>query len=173
MQVPLKRPGPYQLRIALRDVASDRIGSASRFINVPDVKKGQLTLSGLIVEGVARTAAAGGPDDGTRDPQSSLAVRVFRQGTDASYVCSVYNARLGNDRLPQLESEVRLYREGVEVFRNTLRGTLPVPAGTGTLVGGVLNLGANTPPGAYVLELTVFDRLAKKAAARRKPSTSM
>ncbi len=164
MQVPLKRPGPYQLRIALRDVASDRIGSASRFIDVPDVKKGQLTLSGLIVEGVARTAAAGGPDDAARDPQSSLAVRVFRQGTDASYVCSVYNARLGNDRLPQLESEVRLYREGTEVFRNTLRGTLPVPAGTGTLIGGVLNLGANTPPGAYVLELTVFDRLAKKAA---------
>ena len=58
MQVPLKQPGPYQLRIALRDVASDRIGSASRFIDVPDVKKGQLTLSGLVIEGVAQRRLA-------------------------------------------------------------------------------------------------------------------
>jgi hypothetical protein len=28
----------------------------------------------------------------------------------------------------------------------------------------VLNLNASTPPGAYVLELTVVDRLAKKPA---------
>jgi len=164
MQVALKRPGSYQLRIALRDVASDRIGSASRFIDVPDVKKGMLTLSGLVIEGVAQTPATGGADDDARDPQSTLAVRAFRQGTDASYVCSVYNARRGPDGLPQLETEARLYREGLEVFRSTVRGTLPVPASTGPLVGGVLHLGAGTPPGGYVLELTVSDRLAKKAA---------
>ena len=59
VQVPLKVPGPYQLRIALRDVAGDRIGSASRFINVPDVKKRKLTLSGLLIEGVAPALRAG------------------------------------------------------------------------------------------------------------------
>jgi hypothetical protein len=48
MQVPLKRPGPYQLRIALRDAASDRIGSASQFIDVPDIKRGRLTLWGSV-----------------------------------------------------------------------------------------------------------------------------
>jgi VWFA-related protein len=164
MQVPLKRAGPYQLRIALRDVASDRIGSASRFIDVPDVKNRQLALSGLVIEGVAPTPATGGSDDGTRDPQATMAVRAFRQGTDASYVCGIYNARLGRDGLPQLETDVRLYREGIEVFRNALRGTLAVPSGTGPLVGGVLHLGANTPPGGYVLELTVSDRLGKKTA---------
>ena len=158
MQVPLKQPGPYQLRIALRDVASDRIGSASRFIDVPDVKKGQLTLSGLVIEGVART-----PDDDTRDTTSTLAVRAFRQGTDASYVCSVYNARRGPDGLPQLDIEARLYREGLEVFRRAVRGPLPVPAGTAPLIGGVLHLEADMPPGDYVLELNVSDRLAKKA----------
>ncbi len=163
MQVPLKQPGPYQLRIALRDVASDRIGSASRFIDVPDVKKGKLTLSGLVIEGVAQTPAGGGAADDARDPKSTLAVRAFRQGTDASYVCSVYNARRGPDGLPQLDTEARLYREGLEVFRSAVRGTLPVPAGTAPLIGGVLHLEADMPPGDYVLELTVSDRLAKKA----------
>jgi hypothetical protein len=45
----VKRPGPYQLRVALRDVIADRIGSASQFVDVPDVKKGRLTLSGLVI----------------------------------------------------------------------------------------------------------------------------
>jgi hypothetical protein len=159
MQVPFKRPGPYQLRIALRDTASDRIGSASRFIQVPDVKRGRLTLSGLLIEGVTDPATPSGADD--RDPQSTVAVRTFRQGTFASYVCSVYNARRDGGT-PQLETEVRLYREGVEVSRSTQRGTLPVPGTMDPLVGGVLQLGDNTPPGSYVLELTVTDTLAKQ-----------
>jgi VWFA-related protein len=163
MQVPLKRPGPYQLRIALRDVASDRIGSASRFIDVPDVRKGRLTLSGLVIDGVSQTATTAEGQD-TRDPRSTVAVRVFRQGTSASYVCSVYNARQGSNGAPQLETEVRLYREGIEAFRNAQRGMLPVADSAYPLVGGVLNLNASTPPGAYVLELTVVDRLAKKPA---------
>jgi hypothetical protein len=162
MQVPFKRPGSYQLRIALRDAGSDRIGSASRFIHVPDVKNGRLTLSGLLIEGVAQAGIAGGED--TRDPQSTVAVRVFRQGTTASYVCSVYNARRGRDGVAQLETEVRLYREGTEVFRSTQRGTLPVPGIPGPLVGGVLHLDGSTPPGRYVLQLTVSDTLGKKPA---------
>jgi VWFA-related protein len=160
MQVPLKQPGPYQLRIALRDAGSDRIGSASQFIDVPDIKKGRLALSGLLIEGVAQTPAAGGED--TRDPESTVAVRRFRQGMDASYICSVYNARRGSDGSPRLETDVRLYREGVEVSRRTLHGTLPGSGDTELLVGGVLQLGPSTLPGSYVLELTVSDILAKR-----------
>jgi VWFA-related protein len=169
VQVPLKVPGPYQLRIALRDVGGDRIGSASRFINVPDVKKRKLTLSGLLIEGVAPalregvapTLRSGGREDDAPDPQSTLAVRAFRQGSDASYVCSVYNARRGADGLPRLEAEARLYREGIEVSRSVVRRTMTVTADTEPLVGGVLHL-TDTPPGDYVLELIVVDRLEKK-----------
>jgi hypothetical protein len=81
---------------------------------------------------------------------------------DASYICSVYNARRGSDGSPRLETDVRLYREGVEVSRRRLHGTLSGPDDTELLVGGVLQLGASTLPGSYVLELTVSDILAKK-----------
>ena len=43
--VPIKKPGAYQLRVSLRDSASDRIGSASQFIDAPDIKKKRLALS--------------------------------------------------------------------------------------------------------------------------------
>jgi VWFA-related protein len=38
LTVPVKKAGAYQLRTALRDVATERVGSATQFIEVPDLK---------------------------------------------------------------------------------------------------------------------------------------
>ncbi|HEX7958244.1 MAG TPA: VWA domain-containing protein, partial [Pyrinomonadaceae bacterium] len=54
MKFPVKKPGAYQLRVAVRDAATERLGSAHQFIEVPDLKKGRLALSGLFL--------AAGPD---------------------------------------------------------------------------------------------------------------
>jgi VWFA-related protein len=161
MRVPIKRPGPYQLRIALRDVMSDRIGSASQFVDVPDVKKNGLTLSGLLIQGTQAAI----PTDGTVediDPNATVALRRFRQGTRANYFCTVYNARKGPTGHPQIEAEVRLFREGILVFRSGPRPIQQTPAIPEIAASGVLRLGTDTPPGSYVLELTVTDRLSKK-----------
>jgi len=50
--VPIKKPGAYQLRIALRDAATGRVGSASQFVDVPDIKKNRIALSGIVVNGI-------------------------------------------------------------------------------------------------------------------------
>jgi hypothetical protein len=168
LRVPIKRPGPYQLRIALRDMNSDRLGSATQFIEVPDVKKGRLTLSSVNVgsaayekPAVAGDTAEGGVED--VEPLASVALRTFRQGTAVSYGCYVYNAPVRSSPRAQLEYVVRLYRDGTEVFR-----TGPHDVGTLTrnaqqpFAGGVLKLGQDMTPGAYVLEVEVIDRLARK-----------
>ena len=49
LDTPLKRPGAFRFRIALRDQGSSRIGSAGQFIQVPNVADGRLALSGLVV----------------------------------------------------------------------------------------------------------------------------
>jgi VWFA-related protein len=54
LTVPIKTPGAYQLRVALRDQDSERVGSASQFVEVPDTKKNVLELSGLTVMGITR-----------------------------------------------------------------------------------------------------------------------
>ncbi|HEX8148457.1 MAG TPA: VWA domain-containing protein [Pyrinomonadaceae bacterium] len=63
--VPTKKPGGYQFRIAVRDTASERTGSASQYVEVPDVKKGRLALSGIVIESEeaapARKAPAAAP----------------------------------------------------------------------------------------------------------------
>src|SRR5437763_10977875 len=49
--VPIKKPGVYQLRVALRDETSERVGSACQFVEVPAFKNNRLRLSGIIVRG--------------------------------------------------------------------------------------------------------------------------
>ncbi len=163
IRVPLKRPGPYQLRIALRDVGSGRIGSASQFVEVPDVRKGRLALSGLLIEGTKRTT----PDEADNvveheDPRATVALRAFRQGTSATYFCEVYNARRGKDGRPQLESTTRLFRDGVEVFNSPPRAVDITNDGKRAIAAGMLQFGASMPPASYMFEVTVVDKLAKK-----------
>jgi VWFA-related protein len=166
--VPLKRAGPYQLRIAFRDVRTDRLGSATQFIDVPDVKKGRLTLSSLILQGAASERAAAASDeteDGVEDvdPQANVALRTFRQGTRMTYAWYIYNARVSSSGRPRLESEVRLYRDGSEVFRSGPDPVVPVThTAQQVFAGGVLELGQAMTPGTYVLEVAVTDRGAKK-----------
>ena len=50
LDMPVKKPGAYQFRVAIRDVQAGRVGSASQFIEVPNLKKERLTASGLILE---------------------------------------------------------------------------------------------------------------------------
>jgi VWFA-related protein len=164
IRVPLKKPGPYQLRVALRDVGADRIGSASQFIEVPDVKKGRLTLSGLVIDG---TKAKSDADNAVEheDPGATVAVRMFRQGTQATYFSEIYNAKRGKDGNTDLTVQSRMFRDGAEVFTSGPRPVERIPsAGGRDVVAGILQFGNALPPGSYLFEITVTDKLAKKTA---------
>jgi len=77
---PLKKPGAYQLRAAVRDVTTKKLGAANEFIDVQDVKKGKLTLSGVIVRG-AEAASAGTPE---KEKLTKPRRRPIRQCADFS-----------------------------------------------------------------------------------------
>jgi hypothetical protein len=99
------------------------------------------------------------------DPRATVALRTFRKGSDAMYLCTVYNARRGSSGEPQLEAEVRLYRDGTEVLRRAPERVDPLQEASGQpVVGGLLQFRHSMPPGSYLLELVVADRLAKTKA---------
>jgi len=165
VNVPVKQPGLYQLRTAVRDRASGRVGSANQLIEVPDIKKGRLALSGLLLTGQAGAMREEGATV-DRDPQASEAVRRFRLGTAASYGFVVYNARVEAGK-PQLLSQIRIFREGQAVVSGKPK---PVDPGPQTdmqrlIAGGALRFGPEMEPGDYVLQVTVTDALAKKDRA--------
>lgn len=143
--VPLKKPGAYQLRIALRDNSSEQIGSASQFVEVPDIKKNRLVLSSVVVTGLSAAEfarrnsppatpppsgasapspspqgnAAASQSEGVEegDAQASPAVRHFHTGLVMQYAYVIYNAQLNKTtHQPQLTTQVRLVREGKVIF---------------------------------------------------------
>jgi len=59
--LPIRKAGAYQLRMAVRDATSAKVGSANQFIKIPDIKKKKLTLSGIILDvNAAATQPAAG-----------------------------------------------------------------------------------------------------------------
>jgi VWFA-related protein len=178
INVPIKKAGAYQLRTVVRDTASARVGSASQFIEVPDIKKDRLTLSGIMMRGVEANAATqpagataenpAGAAEGASDEanaQASPAVRRLRPGMYMEYGCAIYNAQVDRaTHRPQLQAQIRLFRDGKQIYASPLA---PVSLGgeqdpKNLSVGGRMRLSPNAAPGEYVLQIVVADALAKE-----------
>jgi len=179
IDLPLKKPGGYQMRAALCDSATGRVGSAGQFVEVPDLRDGRLALSGLIVnggedarEGAAGAAASLSSSEEGRAAETGPAIRRFKRGALLDYGFYVYGARLNSStQRPSLTTELRLFRDGRPVFSGK---PLPFDAAGQTdlkrlVAGGRFRLGTDLSPGDYVMQLVVTDLLAEEP---RRTSTN-
>jgi VWFA-related protein len=171
INVPMKKPGAYQLRVVLRDADTEQVGSASQFIQVPDLSKGHLALSGVVLQ--ADNAKAQMPANGEphaeghvedSDPNGTPAVRIFKPGTAIAYGYWILNAQADSNKKPDLMVQTRLFKDGKEVYPGSPK---PLPAGIvddpkRLIGGGRMQLGNNITPGDYVLQVIVTDKLAKE-----------
>lgn len=171
--MPAKKPGAYQFRIALLDTISSRVGSAGQYVEVPDLKKNRLALSGIVLNAAgpgATAAAEPAPSsldatEGALKPQpagANAAARRFQRNTSLNYDYMVFNAS-GGSAGGQLTTLVRLFRDGKLVFEHSSPAEImQQPDPTRVLVGGRMRLGTNLLPGEYVIQITVTDPSAKK-----------
>ncbi len=181
LTVPIKKAGAYQLRAALRDHGSEHIGSASQFIEVPDLKKNRLVVSGILVTAIDPAAAKqqsaeAGTADANESPgnqnteanevasaRTSAATRQFKPGQILRYSFVIYNARLVKATAqPPLTTQVRLIRDGQPIFtgKETSFTNTSQPDLKRITFGGALKLGRDLSPGEYVLQVIVIDPLA-------------
>ena len=178
--MPVKQSGVVQFRVAVQDAVSSRIGSAGQVVEVPDLRNGRLALSGMVIRG-AETLHNPDPPDSTApatlnaaneqtkavddEISNGPAVRRFRQGTDLILAYAVYNARLdGVTHLPQLSTQTRVFREGRPIFNGD---AMPIDYAGQTDLQRIasaskLQLGAQLPPGEYVLQIIVTESLGKE-----------
>jgi hypothetical protein len=169
LNVPIKKAGAYQLRVAVRDDKSEKVGSASQFINVPEVGKEKLALGGIALSGfdpVATTNSASAASAASGETSSILtqaAMRRFRAGQVMQFAYVIFNAKADKGKSqPQLVTQIKLYRDGKEIFAG--RET-PYDARSqqdwGRLVAeGSLQLGG-LQPGDYLLQVIVTDLRAE------------
>ena len=171
---PIKKPGAYQMRVAIRDHATQKVGSANQFIEVPNLNKKNLTLSGIILSNLTyeqwnklqQTNPAGATvnaDDGQTTPMADTALRSFKRGTVLRYGFEIYNAKSENGKTLQLTTQSRIFRDGKLIFEGkaqpvnaTLQNNAQAVYGS-----GALNLGDGMETGDYILQVVVTDNLAK------------
>ncbi len=167
----VKKPGAYQMRVAIRDHATEKVGSASQFIEVPNLKKNRLTLSGIVLENLTLDQWNNSQNDATAktfadkngkqsDPMTDTALRTFKRGTILRYGVEIYNAA---SSAQSLQIRTRIFREGKLIFE----GKPKPPESPGQTDArhinnsGAINLGAEMPTGDYILQVIVDDPAAK------------
>lgn len=152
--MPAKRPGAYQVRVALRDKASSKIGTAGQYMAVPDLKKKQqLAVSGIVLGTVNADKSVG-----------RTGIRRFLAGSDLYYAYNLYNAidESGNQR--DLVMDVMLFREGkiVQTIPEVPIGVPDQSDRSRVFVGSTLRLDPALEPAHYHIQVVVRNRNVKQ-----------
>lgn len=164
LDVPAKKPGAYQLRIAVRDTASAKLGSAAQLVEVPALDAKKIALSGITL-----STETSGPV--TNSPQgakiANLAMRRFRSSSNLFYGYVVYVGRARKStEVPALLAEVKLFREGALVYSGGAKAIDIAGQSDFERINAAGGLRLNSlAPGTYVLQVTVKDQSGNRGDA--------
>lgn len=167
MNVPVKQPGVYQMRLVLRDTATGKLGSATQVIEVPNVRDGKLVLSGILLAAdKTKSRAAADQAEGVIeevDSRKTAAVRVFESGETVAWSYQILNVKSGKDNKPQLTAQIRLFQDGKQAYEGTQSGMNAEALGSSKrMIAADQIYLKQLPPGYYVLQIAVTDMLAKE-----------
>jgi VWFA-related protein len=147
--LPASKPGPYQVRVALLDEATSKIGTGGGFVSIPPAKGSGLCLSGVIFQ----------HDLGTDDhivPAGRASVYSAGQVARFEFQIASSGSKLKVDRLAM---RTRIFRDGVEVWQSA---ETPVETDAtktaGTFAKGALEVPKGLDPGKYMIRVEVSDK---------------
>jgi VWFA-related protein len=160
--MPVKRPGAYQVRIAARDKASSRIGSAGEFVSVPNLKNKKLAVSGVVL---------GGGTDGPGLDLANPGARRFSRSSDLHFGYVIYNATNESGGMRNLVMQAQVFRDGKSVYTGQevpIEAPLNASDPSRLFTSGVVRLPQDLEPGSYYLQVTL-----KEAVAKTKEATAI
>ena len=147
-------PGPYQIRLVIRENETGKMGTVSRYFEVPDLTQKQLTMSSILLYGVS-------PTDRAKTPEQLPATRVISRKQDLRYASVIYNAKSDGGK-PDVTSRIVISVGDRILFQEPEQRVETPGSRPGQLVRvGQLAL-TKVPPGRYVLTLIVTDAQAEK-----------
>ena len=174
--IPLKKPGFYSFRLAVRDNNSKRLGSAGDFVEIPDFKKTGFYMSGLITTAVTNDGKPllpkSRPVDAAFTPvfmDSIPSIRRFTAGSPLAYSFNIYNAAPDEaTRQPRLTRQIRVFRNGDLVIDGKEAPVETAAGGERSSIEtyGFLKLNPDIEPGEYFLQVIVRDAVAGKTASQ-------
>lgn len=181
LAVPVKQAGLYQYRVALRDTSSGRMGSATQVVDIPDLKKGKLSISSLATENVSmavwQNIAAGrvGSGPGQIQVPSTLlydtVLKQYRAGTVLRYGFEVYNAKPDRNSVSQLDVQANIVQNNRMIVKGShvKFDASRQPDQQHVKVSGNMLLNEKLAEGDYVLQIVVTDTVSKQTATQVFP----
>ena len=160
------QPGIYQVRIAAREPQSGRTGSAAQWIEIPDITKGKLAMSSLILG--EQTSNEIEPARDAAESALPVAINVNRRLARTSrlrFVTYIYNAARASDGKPDIALQVQVFRDEQPVITSPLRklDTEGITDLTSLPYAAELSM-SGLAPGSYALQITTIDRISKTTA---------
>ena len=155
--MPVRKPGAYQARLAVRDRATSKIGSAGQFVVVPDLKNRKPAVSGIVL---------GLP--GPNQTINNAGGRSFKPNDELYFAFNIYNAANEKGQLRNLVMNALLFRDDKVVYTGP---EVPITVTNQTdltrvFTNSVIKLTPDLEPGDYYLQVTVTDKdVDKKKSA--------
>jgi VWFA-related protein len=165
MNIPIKTPGAYQLKVAFRDTNNGKIGSSSQFIDIPNVNKNRLYLSGILLQAFTpqelqvRMQKVNDVSNEGFKIQTDTANRRFKRGTKLNFGYEIYGAKSGSGRESRLQSQVKLFSENQLIFEGPKEPILL--SGEKHKNESLITLGNDLKPGYYFLQVSVVEEARK------------
>jgi VWFA-related protein len=162
-------PGLYQVRVAARDTRGGRTGSAMQWVEIPEFKPGQLTLSSLFI-GERRGTDL---DDTIKAEEMSKGLLLsvdkrFERTSWIRFMTYIYNAAPGPSSHPDVALQIQIFRDDQPVFTAPLKAVSTEGLNDATRIPYAAEMALATfPAGRYVLQITAIDRAAKTSATQR------
>ena len=162
VDLPLKQAGALQVRVAVRDSVSQRIGAAGQFVQAPNIGDGTLALSGIVLyPEVVR------PEDD--ENRRALVLRRFQQGVSLVFGYTIYNAGVDKKKqLPHLLTQTFVFRDAEKIYSSERSPVAATDYADLKRIntGARLQLGPALTPGEYVVQIVVEDTIAKRVATQ-------
>jgi VWFA-related protein len=159
-------PGIYQVRVVARDDRSGKVGGARHWLEVPDLKSRQLTLSSLMVR--EQTPAPPPAGAAAEQPVQFSVDHKFTRSSRLNFFMFIYNGAATPGAQPDLAAQVQVFRDGKAVVNTPLRplSMQGVPDLARIPYTGSFPL-QTLSPGRYLLQITVADRTGQRTATTR------
>ncbi len=174
--MPVKKPGFYSFRLAVRDNNSKRLGSVGDFVEIPDTKKDKFFMSGLYTTTVTNENKPLFPKN--RPAEAAFApvffntipsIRQYYAGSVLSYVYNIYNSKPDEvTNQAKLTRQIRLYKDGKLLADGAEKPVEIQPQSDISRIQdyGFLLLNEKAETGEYILQIIIRDKLASKTTSQ-------
>jgi hypothetical protein len=113
------KPGIYQVRVAVREPNSERIGAASVWVETPDLRKGNLLMSSVILsERPADREKAQTKQAEFFHPRMTRGITAYKSGDFLVYYFELYNSTEKDRRLSDLTMQTEIAQDERSIYRS-------------------------------------------------------